>query len=280
MMLEPKLSGSNAVAASSAPSLEIVVINLRRAEERRRIITSQFETLRRPWRFFEAHTELVNPALRYDSKRILRSYGRELTPSQLALWSSHYTVITDFATSGSSDYLLVFEDDVLFDTAFPIDALTGVCRDTGIDYMRLFGMYYARAQQLNYFYDRAIIRYRSSPAGAQAYLLSKKGAARVAETCRDIETAWDLSLDEFWKTGLPIHAVYPFPALERFTPTTVPILEFGSLAPHDRLAWLAHRGRNKLRKLIANRRLARADKSLRARDPGFRQVDKDMLRHG
>lgn len=280
MTHEPGISVSKPVTLPSAPALEIVVINVKQAEERRRRITAQFATLGHPWRFFEAHTTLTNPALRYDPARILRTYGRQMTPAQLALCSSHYTVIAEFAENGAGDYLLVFEDDVLFDTAFPLDALTRYCSDTGIDYIRLFGMYYAGARQLNFFFDRSIVRYRSSPAGAQAYMLSRKGAARVVETCRDIETAWDLSLDEFWKTGLPIHSVFPFPVMERFSPSSVPMNEYGPLSPRERLTWLAHRARNKLRKLRANLRLAQADRSLRARDPGFQQVDDDMVRHG
>ena len=117
-------TSSKPVTLPSAPALEIVVINVKQAEERRRHITSQFATLGHSWRFFEAHTHLANPALRYDPGRILHTYGREMTPSQLALFSSHYSAIAEFAENGASDYLLVFEDDVLFDTAFPLDALT------------------------------------------------------------------------------------------------------------------------------------------------------------
>jgi glycosyl transferase, family 25 len=269
-----------ALAANAAPSLEIVVINLKRAEERRRLISAQFAELSHPWRFFEAHTSLANPKLRYDPERILRTYGGEMTPPQLALCSSHYSVIATFAESGTSDYLLVFEDDVIFDTAFPLDEITTLCRAQGINYMRLFGMYYSAAKQLSFFFDRAIVRYRSSPAGAQAYILSKVGAARVAETCQEIDTAWDLMLDSFWRTGLPIHAVYPFPTIERWSPTSVPMYGEGKLALRDRLAWFAHRARNKLRKAFANLQLRQSDKALHRSDQGFRQINPETFRDG
>lgn len=280
MKHQPVGSDHCAVASGSTPSLEIAIINLERAEERRRFMTEQFAGLDHPWRFFKAHTSLVNPALRYDPQKILRTYGREMTPAQLALCSSHYSVIAEFAETGESDYILVFEDDVIFDTAFPLGSITTLCRDDSIHYMRLFGMYYAPAKQLEFFYDRAIVRYRSSPAGAQAYILSKEGAARVAETCRDIETAWDLSLDEFWKTGLPIISVFPFPVIERFSPTSVPMNELGSLATGDRLAWLKHRAKNKLLKMRTNFKLSGSDKAGLTHDQGFRQIHQDTSQNG
>jgi glycosyl transferase family 25 len=274
------LSGQEVAAANAAPSLEIVVINLKSAEERRRLITSHFAELSHPWRFFEAHTSLANSKLRYDSELILRTYGDKMTPAQLALCSSHYSVIASFAESSTSDYLLVFEDDVIFDTAFPLDAITTVCRDQGIHYMRLFGMCYTPAEQLSSFYDRAIIRYRSSPAGAQAYILSKEGAARVADTCQEIDSAWDMMLDKFWKTGLPIHSVFPFPTIERWSPTSVPMPNFGKLALRDWLAWWAYRARCKLLKMLANFQLRQFDEALRKSDQGFQQVSEKTFRDG
>ncbi|WP_428926302.1 glycosyltransferase family 25 protein [Marinibacterium sp. SX1] len=257
---------------SARPGLEVRVINLASAERRRAWMQDELAGLAHPWSFFEAHTNLANPRLRHDPARIRGTYGRALSPAQLALWSSHYTVIADFAETGASDYLLVFEDDVIFDTGFPLDELMVLCRDEGIHYMRLFGMYYAPGAQLGFFHDRSIIRYRTSPSGAQAYLLSKEGARRVAETCRQVDTAWDLALDAFWKTGLPLYSVYPFPALERFSPTSVPMLDIEPLGPVDHARFLRRRLGNRLGKALANWRLRGRDRAMRGRAADFHQV--------
>ncbi|MBB94176.1 MAG: glycosyl transferase [Rhodobacteraceae bacterium] len=257
---------------AQGPTLDIKVINLARATQRRAWMEEQLSGLPHAWSFFEAHTSLANPRLRYDPSTIRKTYGRDLSGPQLALWSSHYSVIAEFAETSPCDYLLVFEDDVNFDTAFPLPDLVSFCRDEDIHYMRLYGMYYPKGAQLSFFYDRSIIRYDSSPSGTQAYLLSKEGARRVAETCRQVDTAWDLALDRFWKTGLPLYSIYPFPALERYSPTSVPMLDVMPLALGDRLGFLRTRIGNRLGKMAANRRLRRRDRQMRARGQDFRQV--------
>ena len=257
---------------ATCPDLEIRVINLARATQRRAWMEQQMAPLNRPWSFFEAHTALMNPRLRFDPDSVRRTYGRDLTPGQVALWSSHYTVIAEFAETSASGHLLVMEDDLMLDPAFPLDELIGWCKGEDIHYMRLYGMYHRDAEQLSYFYDRAILRYHSSPSGTQAYLLSKEGARRIAETCRLVDTAWDLALDEFWKTGLPLYSVYPFPALERFSPSSVPINDIAPLDRADRIGFVKTRVVKKLCKIAENRRLRRRDRAMQARDQGFRQV--------
>ncbi len=69
------------------------MISLQRADARRRLITAQFGKLSLPWSFFDAHTSLENPVLRYDPEAIRKSFGRALSRPELAVWSSHYSVI-------------------------------------------------------------------------------------------------------------------------------------------------------------------------------------------
>ena len=143
---------------ATRPTLEIKVINLARATQRRAWMEQQMAGLDRPWSFFQAHTSLMNPRLRFDPDSVRQTYGRDLTNGQVALWSSHYTVIADFAETSPCDYLMVMEDDIMLDAAFPLDELIAHCKAEEIHYMRLYGMYHAKAEQLSYFYDRAILR--------------------------------------------------------------------------------------------------------------------------
>jgi glycosyl transferase, family 25 len=261
-------------------NVEIVVISLLRATERRRLILEQFATLSQPWSFFDAQTSLANPALAYDEVRIKCTFGRALSGPELAVWSSHYTVLQRFLNEGVSDYLLVFEDDVIFDTAFPIHAVVNLCEERGIHYIRLFGLYYASAVRLSYFYDRSLIRFKSSPAGAQAYLISKEGARRMVKGCQAIETAVDLAMDYFWKTGLPIYAVFPFPVIERFSPTSIPIQNGGGLSRGEKGAYTISRVRNKLLKINENRKLASVDNQFQRNALAFKQINAEDLGEG
>ena len=143
--------------------IEIVVISLSGATERRRKISAQFANFPLAWSFFDAHTSLENDDLSYNEGEILRHFGRKLSGPQQAVWSSHYTVIKRFLDESPSEYLLVLEDDVILDTDFPLEPIAELCAEKGINYLRLYGMYYAKAEQLSYFFDRAIVRYKSSP---------------------------------------------------------------------------------------------------------------------
>jgi glycosyl transferase, family 25 len=261
-------------------NVEIVVISLLRATERRRLISEQFASLSHPWSFFDAQTSLANPALEYDEARIKRTFGRTLSGPELAVWSSHYTVFQRFLNEGRSDYLIVFEDDVIFDTAFPINAVVDLSEERGIHYIRLFGMYYADAVRLSFFYDRSIVRYKSSPAGAQAYLISKEGARRLVNGCQAIEATVDLAMDHFWKTGLPIYAVFPFPVIERFSPTSIPMQNGGGLSRAEWRARTINRVRNKLLKINENRKLVSVDNQFQRNALAFKQINAEDLGEG
>ncbi|MDF0602094.1 glycosyltransferase family 25 protein [Psychromarinibacter sp. C21-152] len=267
-------------AAWTAPSLEISVISLPAATRRRALIETTFADLPHAWSFFDAHTGLQHPALRYDAGRIRRSFGHTLTQPQLAVWSSHYSVIDRFLEQGTSDYLLVFEDDVIFDTAFPLNDLLSFCQGNGIDYIRLFGMYAAKSTQLSFLFDRAVIRYKSSPLGAQAYLLSRAGAAKMVAACRDVDTSIDIAMDSFWKTDLPIYSVFPFPVIERFSPSSIPMQQGQPLGAPDKAVLTARRVRRKLDKFLANAALMRRDRQIRRAALDFVQVGEEHLRTG
>lgn len=261
-------------------SVEVVVISLVHATDRRQLISEQLTAFSLPWSFFDAHTSLVNPALKYDAARIRRAFGRTLSNGQLACWSSHYSVIQRFLNESTSDYLLVLEDDVIFDTAFPVHALVDFCEERGIHYIRLFGMYYADAVQLSYFYNRALIRYKSSPCGTQAYLLSKEGARRMVNCCEMVNATVDLIMDYFWNTKLPLYAIYPFPIIERFAASSIPILDGPGLSRTERTDYTLSRAHNRLLKILENRKLAAADREFQRKSLPFKQINAEDVSKG
>jgi GR25 family glycosyltransferase involved in LPS biosynthesis len=253
--------------------VEAVVINLRRAADRRRQMTPMLQKLNFKWSFFEAHTGLQNPDLRHDPVETKRHYGRELTIPQIAVYSSHYTIWKEYLETGSSDYLLVMEDDIILDTDFPFETFAGFCAERGIDYVRLFGKHFAKAEWLGYFYDRNIIRHKTTPTGMQGYLLSKTAAQKLTEGVRDLNVAIDLAVDSFWDLKLPLYSIHPYPIIERYSPTSIPIPDSSEpLSTSDKLAWNRFRTVNKLKKIWANHALHSADERIRDMSPPFQQV--------
>ncbi|MCO5964840.1 glycosyltransferase family 25 protein [Sinorhizobium meliloti] len=259
--------------ARSAINVEMLVLSVRSAAERRRCMSTMLAEYGIEWSYFDAHTALACKELRYDEPRARRHYGRALTAQQVAVFSSHYAMWMAFLNRGESDYLFVLEDDVILDIDFPIRQFSEFCAGLGLDYVRLFGKHFAPANRLGFFFDRSIVRFNTTPTGMQAYLLSQAGARRLAERCQLVDAAIDLVMDSFWRTGLPIYSIFPYPVIERFAPTSIPIpATMGRLSRTERWMWNLHRSVNKLAKLRADARLGSSDAEMRRRMPAFHQV--------
>jgi glycosyl transferase, family 25 len=236
-------------------------------------MTEMFEGTGLNWSFFDAHESLQYPMLRYDPKEIRRGFGRTLSKPEIAVYSSHAAVLSEFLERGSADYVLVLEDDVIFDTDFPIVEFAAFCAENKIDYMRLFGKHYAEAVRLGFFFDRSIVRYKTSPAGAQAYLMSRNGARKFVETMRSVDETIDFALDSFWYLGMPIYSIFPYPIIERYSPSSIPIPDQAdNLEIGERLQSLQHRAMNKARKIGANIALGSSDRQMKLTFEKFRQI--------
>ncbi len=81
-------------------------------------------------------------------------------------------------------------------------------------------------------------------------------------------------MDRFWETELPIYSIFPYPAIERYTPTTIPIPSNSgrAMSRAERLKWNLYRVVNKTEKIWSNRKLAAVDNRMRAQMPAFDQV--------
>jgi glycosyl transferase family 25 len=260
-------------AKDGIPTVEIVVISLLNATERRRRIEAVFEGSKLNWSYFDAHASLRHAGLRYDPDHVKRQFGRALSVPEIGICSSHIAVLDEFVKRESSDYVLVLEDDVIFDVDFPIEKFSAFCAENRIDYMRLFGKQYAKAVQLGYFFDRHIVRYKTSPAGAQAYLMSRAGARLFIESFRSIDQPLDLAMDAFWRSRLPIYSIVPYPVIERYSPSSNLIPSHGNkLDTWRQLARLCNRAINKAKKTLANVALGARDRRMKREIGEFRQI--------
>jgi GR25 family glycosyltransferase involved in LPS biosynthesis len=253
-------------------TVEIVVISLLNATERRRRIAAMFEGSEVNWRYFDAHDSLRHAGLQYDPDEVKRRFGRTLSDPEIAICSSHVAVLDLYLKQGSSDYVLVLEDDVIYDTNFPIEKFSTFCSENRIDYIRLFAKHYVEGVRLGYFYDRHIVRFKTSPTGAQAYLISKAGARSFIESFRSIDQPVDLALDSFWRTRLPIYSIFPFPIIERYSRSQNLIPPYQRLDPTDRLFRFYSRAINKTRKAWANVKLGATDRRMKRDGSAFKQI--------
>jgi glycosyl transferase, family 25 len=142
-----------------------------------------------------------------------------------------------------------------------------------MDYVRLFSKHYVEGVRLGYFYDRHIVRFKTSPTGAQAYLISKPGARLFIESFRSIDQPVDLALDNFWRTRLPIYSIFPFPIIERYSRSQNLIPSYSEpLDLRDRLFRFYCRLLNKAKKVWANVELKAKDRQMKRDGAKFKQI--------
>lgn len=174
-----------------------------------------------PWRFFDALGPDGPCAIGEDPVRQIIEYRRHLTPGELGCYKSHHKVLSDFVADTRSDWLMVMEDDVWFDTEFDCHRLVEQLDKRGIGYIRLFAKAFKHADVVDHLDGRELIRFRTDPVGLQIFLISHKAAARAVASIDAITTAIDHELGRFWHNGLDNYSIFPFPALERASPSTI-----------------------------------------------------------
>jgi GR25 family glycosyltransferase involved in LPS biosynthesis len=245
--------------------LQIVVISLAGSSRRPRM-REAMEALGLPWRFFDACTGAG--AQPYDPERSLRIWGRPMTSGEVGCAASHLAVIQQAAGDAEPGWTLVIEDDVALDPLFDIRAATALCEDLGLDYLRLYARFLAPSRTLAWLGQRQLVRFLRSPMGSQAYLISRRGAARASLRMSRIERPVDWELDRFWHNGLDNYALFPFPLIERLSPSTVSKFPAGPetrASPYQRLYRLAYRTWEYVRRDLANLRLRARDAALKRR---------------
>jgi glycosyl transferase family 25 len=201
------------LAGTPVPRVLVRVISLAESTDRRARMAQQLDATGLPWQFFDAW-RTPPPDLAYDPARDRITRGRALTPGELGCFASHWALWGDFLFSHDEDLLLTLEDDLLLDPVFfqGLEAATLAMGD--IDYLRLYAKVPAGIRKEAPFLQRHVARFSGKAYGTQAYLLSRRGAARFRGSIRRLERPIDDEIDRFWAHGVPIRAVFPFPVME------------------------------------------------------------------
>lgn len=179
-----------------------------------------------PWEFhhaipFEAST------LSYDDGSAYAD-GRTLSPAELSCFASHFDIISSWLENGTSDILLVLEDDVYLDPWFDFRVAASFANSVGLDYLRLYARVWMPARQIVYRARSQLIRFTWSPGGMQAFMLTRKGARRIVDAVArqgHVTRPIDDLIDRYWEVGNPIYALFPSPVLEHCMPTMIHVSE-------------------------------------------------------
>jgi hypothetical protein len=103
--------------------------------------------------------------------------------------------------------------------------------------------------------------------------MSKAGARKFLDSYRSIDATVDLAMDKFWITQLPIYSIFPYPIIERYSPTSIPMQPaMKELSGRESLIRLANRVVEKAKKVGGNLALRALDRDMQRKSWRFRQI--------
>ncbi len=202
-------------------NIDVQVISLKDSVERQLTIAKSLGQFQIPWKFFDACSGASNIGLDYNHKNATNWFGRTLSDNEVGCFKSHYSVINNFLVNGKFDWLIVFEDDLIVDPSFDYLSLVEYMKNNNIRCMRLYCRRWKSAQVLGYFMHRQVLRFRTDPYGIQSYILNKDAASAILSGISDIRRPMDDEFGRFWKHGVDIMGLFPFPVLETAATSTL-----------------------------------------------------------
>ena len=201
--------------------IDIKVISLPSSAERRAATTENLRTFPLSWTYFDGLTDDDDIGLAYNDEAANVQFGRSLSRAERGCFKSHYTVLKTFAEQNPCDWLIVFEDDLVIDTNFDFAGLIAQSRSAGIPALRLYCRRWKTAKCIGHFSYRQIMRFKTDPYGIQCYIMNRAAARAIVANIVDIRRPIDDEIGRFWEHGVDIVGVFPFPVLERSTPSTL-----------------------------------------------------------
>jgi len=226
------------------------VISMPDAHVRRESMRSQLDCTGLDWRFFDAHTTLID-GLSLERKCWPRVNGRELKNSEIGCYASHYDVMQNFANDNTVDVAMVFEDDAVIDIEYisNVAEILSLARRYG--YIKFNTSLIAPSSLVYIQGRRRLLRFRKSVYGGLAYVIDKKTARRFVDHLRKVRRPVDMELDRFWAHGVPILCLYQPVAIESSKPTQIGDRSF-TVKGWNRVVWKFNNQIEKLRCLFSN----------------------------
>lgn len=203
------------------PALALRVISLDDSAERRALVRENLAGFALPWAFLDGSRAADASDLTVDPAGQRMRFGRELTQGEVGCFKSHMRALAEFDADPALDWLLVMEDDVWLDPAFPYGALATWLDDHRIGFLRLFAREWRRAWPRFHFGERQVLYLATDPFGTQGYLISRSAAQGFRSRVRRVVRPIDDEFGRFWENGLDNHLLFPFPMVERHGASTL-----------------------------------------------------------
>ncbi|HOM13216.1 MAG TPA: glycosyltransferase family 25 protein [Rubrivivax sp.] len=150
----------------------------------------------------------------YDARANARRFPKQLTPGEIGCYASHLGCWQAIAAAGAP-MALVIEDDVCLDADLAELARDIGAAGIGFDMIKLIGRpresVLRRVARIG---SRELIDYLRPPSWTGAYLVSREGAAKLAQARARFFRAVDVDLRFWWEVdaAFRLYGLVPYPA--------------------------------------------------------------------
>lgn len=198
-----------------------IVISLPTAVSRREVVEQYLSRVNVPWRFFDAE--------RFQSGSLNSNAGieitKELSDGEVGCFLSHLSVWNEIRDL-DVDYAIVLEDDTILIPAVDYYSLFELLRDLGIEFIRLSATRIERAPTLAYLGPlygwMCRITHPRYGIGTAAYAITPRSAGVLCHAVSRIDVPVDHWLERHSNHRVPIYNLFPAPAIEMRSQTTIP----------------------------------------------------------
>ena len=233
----------------------VEVISMATATDRRAQFIEAARAARSEWTFVDAASS-APPGVPHDPVAATRRFGRPLTGAEIGCFASHWHAWSRLLQS-SDEQRIVLEDDVIVDW-HAIDPLGSVDFSAhGLDLVRFYSTHpFSHRTAITRFSSphRHLVQTRGMFLGSQGYVLTRRAAQRLVQCVTAIAMPVDWYMGRYWELGFPNYCLFPFPVIERETPSHIGDRPEPSVGGRDRLLRLGWRLRDRLEREVADLR--------------------------
>ncbi|EKO3652960.1 glycosyltransferase family 25 protein [bacterium 19MO02SH05] len=192
----------------------IQVVNLERADERRKLISQQLDKINLDYTIFNAVDGKASPNhplfRKYNRSRSLSRRGKELNLGQLGCYASHY-LLWELCVNSNENFIII-EDDAIIDGQKLLEFLKH-CDNLPeeIECIRLFDNKKRSFSSKQYISldTLEVHKFNKGHMSTTAYFITPNGAKKLLEHSKSWYLPVDIMMDRFWENKLECFGLVP-----------------------------------------------------------------------
>ena len=192
-------------------NLQTIVISLLRSPQRREKAQSELSQTNLHWSFLDAvdGSKLQPPPPEYQSRKVKRLLGFDLTPNEIGCFLSHKQAWQ--ACLKSNQPTLIFEDDFILLPHFEKTLQLLLMEFHDWQLIRLQALAKTEHDVIKMIGDISVVKNHEDPLGATAYIIKPEAAKILVEQAKYIYEPLDHFLEHEEKHGIEMLAIKPYP---------------------------------------------------------------------